>query len=267
MISIRTHFPQGYVAALPMTVVFQLFKNTSTFRNNWNCFCLQTGCTVMAFILPRRGIKMELKARNTTHCNSSASGPVEMELLPSMPAVLCQHPKRESEYGCDTFQSPAERFCMAPAAASRVSGLVQSFSTGKYTRTMSACQSAHVALPGSRLDELHSIDMKQCHEINALTNLTEIQQINATKNYNAGAIVATPKRQLLCKNTSYDVQIFKIGSPVFCTTNHFANPQNPMLYKAYQSARRSLLSIPNRISIRSVVFAQLMAESPILYNV
>jgi len=165
MISIRTHLPQGYVAASPMIIFFRLFK--STFRNNWNCFCLQTGCTIMSFIPPRRGTKRELKLWNTAHCTSSASGPDG-----NGTASLYAGTQRECVrvYGCYTFQSPAERFCMAPAAASRVSGLVQSFSTGRYTRTMSACHSAHVALPGSRLDELHSIDINQRRQINASRN-------------------------------------------------------------------------------------------------
>jgi len=61
------------------------------------------------------------------------------------------------------------------------------------------------------------------------------------KNLNAGAIIATPKRQLqLRKNTSYDVLIVKIGPPFFlhksvfypsskilCFTMLFNRPDTP----------------------------------------
>jgi len=45
-----------------------------------------------------------------------------------------------------------------------------------------------------------------------------------------------PKGNSLHKNTSYDVQTVKIGPP-FLHARHFTQPQNPMLYNAFQSAR------------------------------
>jgi len=64
-----------------------------------------------------------------------------------------------------------------------------------------------------------------------------IKTINATKNFNAVAIITTPKGNSLCKNTSYDVWIVKIGPPVFYTAHPFTQLPNPMLYNTFQSAR------------------------------
>ena len=73
-------------------------------------------------------------------------------------------------------------------------------------------------------------------EINAFINTFPRQGIIAIKKL----IITMPNRQLfLQKNTSYDVQIVKIGSPFFCTAHHFTQPQNPMLYSAFQSAIHS----------------------------
>jgi len=46
----------------------------------------------------------------------------------------------------------------------------------------------------------------------------------ATKNFNAVAIIVTPKRQLLVQNTSYHVQIIKVSPPIFCTAHSFTQP-------------------------------------------
>jgi len=42
-----------------------------------------------------------------------------------------------------------------------------------------------------------------------------MKKINTTENFNAGASIVIPQKQLLHKNTSYDVQIVKVNPPVF----------------------------------------------------
>jgi len=59
-----------------------------------------------------------------------------------------------------------------------------------------------------------------------------VKKINATENFNAGAIIATPKRQLLAQKHV----IWRIGH-FFAQLTLFAQPYNPMPYNAFQSAR------------------------------
>jgi len=71
--------------------------------------------------------------------------------------------------------------------------------------------------------------------MNVLINTKEliaINKINTTKNVNAGAIIVTPKRQLLAQKTLYNVQIFKIDR----SNCSFTRCPNPTFYNAYQSA-------------------------------
>ena len=62
-----------------------------------------------------------------------------------------------------------------------------------------------------------------------------VNKINATKNFNAGAIITTPQGNSLHRNTSYNVWIVTIGPPVFYTARPTpTQPQNLMLYYAVQ---------------------------------
>ena len=93
----------------------------------------------------------------------------------------------------------------------------------------------------------------------------------------------SPKRQLLAqKNVSYSTQIMNVCPSVFAQLTLLPNPQNSKLYNAFQAGRHPVsapsrrastplcntfagptrFSIPNCISITSVIFAQLTAESP-----
>jgi len=47
------------------------------------------------------------------------------------------------------------------------------------------------------------------------------------------------------KNTSYDVELVRIGPPVFFTAHPFTQPPNPTFYNAFQSARHPR-SAPSR---------------------
>jgi len=66
-----------------------------------------------------------------------------------------------------------------------------------------------------------------------------IKKINATINFNAAAIIATPKRQLLSQTTRHayvGLQIVKIDS-CFAQLSLLPNPQTAMLHNTFQSAR------------------------------
>jgi len=70
--------------------------------------------------------------------------------------------------------------------------------------------------------------------------------------------VRSPKGKVLLPqkntNTSYDVQIVKIGPPVFAQLTLLLNPQNPRLYNAFQSVIHPLkVSLPVRTSTPHVI--------------
>ena len=103
-----------------------------------------------------------------------------------------------------------------------------------------------------------------------------IKKINASKKFNTGAIIVTPRTQLLTYRSLRSVHL------LFVQLTLLSNPQNRMLYNAFQSARQlksapcyggictrcvqipwtRLTQPPNYIWICSAVFAQLSAESP-----
>jgi len=51
-----------------------------------------------------------------------------------------------------------------------------------------------------------------------------MKNININKNRNAGAIITTPKYNSVCKNTTYDLLIVVISSPIFCPDHPYAQP-------------------------------------------
>jgi len=67
-----------------------------------------------------------------------------------------------------------------------------------------------------------------------------IKKVNATEISNAGAIIATLKRQLIVqKRCNVMCRLLKIGPPVLCTSHRFTQPPNPMLCNSLQLARHS----------------------------
>jgi len=104
-----------------------------------------------------------------------------------------------------------------------------------------------------------------------------IKKVNAAKNFDGGAIIPTPKRQLLAQKRHTDC--LRLVHRFFVQLILLPNPQNPMLYNAFQLTRHpksdipmrasafpctgsTPLTIPNCILIGSAIFAQLTAESP-----
>ena len=80
-----------------------------------------------------------------------------------------------------------------------------------------------------------------CHELwLSKENFPVCHCLNATKTFNVGAIVVTPKRQFLVQKMSFRVWHIdhRDWSIVFGTADPLRNPQNPMLYNAFQSVRR-----------------------------
>jgi len=49
--------------------------------------------------------------------------------------------------------------------------------------------------------------------------------------------MVTPKGNSLHKNVSYDVQIVKVGRPIFAQLTLLLSPSNPVLYNAFEYAR------------------------------
>jgi len=74
-------------------------------------------------------------------------------------------------------------------------------------------------------------------------------KINATRNFNACIIIATPKRQFPEQNTSCDVHI--VTYQFSTAAHHLPNPQNRTLYNAFQSAKHPQ-SAPSRGGIYTV---------------
>ena len=71
-------------------------------------------------------------------------------------------------------------------------------------------------------------------------------KINTTKNFNAGAIITTLKRQLLAQKTHPTTN--RSSTSVHPFFFAFTQPQNPTLYNVFQSARRPKVPVPTAVS-------------------
>ena len=73
-----------------------------------------------------------------------------------------------------------------------------------------------------KMASLQKFEFSECFLFTLLLTLTVIVVIiNQTKNFNAGAVIATPTGNFLHKSTSYDIWIIRISPPVFCTAHFF----------------------------------------------
>jgi len=64
-----------------------------------------------------------------------------------------------------------------------------------------------------------------------------LKKINATKNFNAGAIIATSNRQFLAKKRHTMYRSLRSVHPSFAQFALLPKPQTSMLYNTFQSSR------------------------------
>jgi len=63
-----------------------------------------------------------------------------------------------------------------------------------------------------------------------------IKKLTPLKIFNAGAIIATSRRQLLMHLCKARCMALRRSVTPFCTAQHFTQPTKPMLYNVFQSA-------------------------------